>query len=150
MHLRWNGRDYSTHFKSLVGRCSINTVDRPAVWVCHFLKSEFCVVNTDVWSSALRVSKSHTAGFWEKGLTIVGEDCTALCLFMLWYLCTPPSMYAPGCRGICLSCSLLKPQCLELYLAHNRYLVNMNSLKERVSSMGSAVRSFKCDLGQVS
>lgn len=41
MHLQWNGNDYLTHFKYLVGRCSTNTADRPAVWwVCCLLNNQ--------------------------------------------------------------------------------------------------------------
>lgn len=44
MCLQWNGSDDLTRFKGLVGRCSANTADGPAVWVCCLLNNQGSVL----------------------------------------------------------------------------------------------------------
>jgi hypothetical protein len=71
MHLQWNGNDYLTHFKCLVGRCSTNTVDRPAAWVCYFLTIRaLCCVRGFLQLIIAESLKAVQQGIWKRVLSL--------------------------------------------------------------------------------
>lgn len=142
MHLPWNGNDYLTCFKCLVGRCRTNTADRPAVWVCCLLNNQGFVLWSWIFGARhWRVSKGCTARLWEKSLSLL-EMIILICACL--YACC---LSTPLRReGICLPFSLLNSQCLRLSWAHHRSSVNMSYTTERVPSVGSVVRLLNATL----
>lgn len=84
MYLQWNGNDYLTHFKCLVGRCSTNTAGRPAVWVCCLLNNQgFVLPIADFCSSASQSPKVVQGGIWKRALSLpemILSSCVYICV----------------------------------------------------------------------
>lgn len=84
MYLRWNGNDYLTHFKYLVGRCSTNIADRPAVWVCCILNNQgFVLLIADFYSSPSQSPKAVQGDIWKKALSLLEMILSAyVCVYV--------------------------------------------------------------------
>lgn len=72
MYSRCSGNAYLTRFKSLVGGCSANTADRPAVWVCCLLNNQgFVLPIAGLCSPASQSPKAEQGGIRKRAFSLL-------------------------------------------------------------------------------
>lgn len=85
MYSRCSGNAYLTRFKSLVGGCSANTADRPAVWVCCLLNNQgFGLPIAGLCSSASQSPKAEQGGIRKRAFLLLEMILSSYICIYVW------------------------------------------------------------------